>query len=74
MVEVNPMAKERCDCENARCEDGEQLWPRHKAGACASPATYLVRAFGHKQKLCGDCFAVAMESFPDRIEIVRQWE
>ena len=73
MVEVTP--NPRCDCESARCENGEQqLWPRHTAGACASPSTYVVRAFGMKQKLCRDCLLVAKQSFPDRIEIVRQWE
>src|SRR5260370_11227297 len=73
MVEVTP--NPRCDCESAHCEDGEQqLWPRHTAGACASPARYVVRAFGIRQKLCRDCLMVAKQSFPDRIEIVSQWE
>jgi len=56
----------RCDCETSHSG--------HEVGSCQSRAVTLVRVFGMKQKLCGDCLTVAKTKFPDKIETLRSWE
>ncbi len=60
--------------ENARCDCESLFHIEHEAGACRATAKNLILIFGHKQRLCTDCFHVARLYFPKDLEVLRCWE
>ena len=52
----------QCDCEAVECG--------HEAGACSNPPCVKVEAFGHGQKLCGMCLALAQAFYDHDANIV----
>jgi hypothetical protein len=60
--------------ETAKCDCESLFHHEHKPGDCRSIATNLIRVFGHKQRLCAECFKVARLYFPKDLEVLRCWD
>ena len=66
-----------CGCESSTCVAGIGLdyegleigGTEHEAGGCCSEALLLIEIYGHKQRLCEDCYTCTV-SIPDLKHVV----